>query len=199
MYRSVLENLDRSLAPLFDRIRSDEELFANTLVLVAGDNGPEPGAGETGGLRGHKGLLYEGGIREPLVAWGGVVAAERRGVSDGVTVISALDLFPTILRLAGVESSGDGEDATPAISGTQQFHRRKPLFWRRPPDRPKDGEGPAPDLAIREARWKFLMQFDGSRPQLYDLWADREETKNLVDDDPKRAAWMRKQLEEWKP
>ncbi len=201
MYRSVLENLDRQLAPLFDRLRSDKELFDNTLVLVAGDNGPEPGAGETGGLRGHKGLLYEGGIREPLLAWGGVVAERRRGSSDDVTVVSALDIFPTLLRLAGADSTGagDGEDASRAITATEPWHRQKPLFWRRPPDRPKDGQEPAPDLALREGRWKFLMQFDGSRPQLYDLLADQAESKNLADEDPNRVARMREQLEDWHP
>ena len=199
LYRSVLENLDRQLAPLFERLRSDETLFANTLVLVAGDNGPEPGAGQTAGLRGHKGLLYEGGVREAFLAWGGLVAQDRRGTTDSETVLSALDVFPSLMRLAGNEppTGCDGEDASQAITGREEWTRAKPLVWRRPPDRPKDGDEDAPDLAIREGSWKFLMEGNGSRPQLYNLAADPAESRNLAEEQPDRVAAMRTQLESW--
>ena len=200
-YRSVLENLDRQLAPLFERIRSDKELWANTLVLVAGDNGPEPGAGKTAGLRGHKGLLYEGGIREAFLAWGGLVDPERRGTTETESVLSALDLAPSILALAGGEATAsyDGENAGSAITGEGSWKRSGPLFWRRPPDRPKDGDNAAPDLAIREGQWKLLMQEDGTRPQLYDLALDPAESKNLAESDLARVEAMRSKLKAWSP
>jgi len=200
-YRSVLENLDRQLGPLFERLRSDETLFANTLVLVAGDNGPEPGAGQTGGLRGHKGLLYEGGIREAFLAWGGLVAKDRRGSTDSETVLSALDIVPSLMHLAGTEppTTCDGEDASAAITGRGAWTRQHPLLWRRPPDRPSDGKDPAPDLAIREGRWKLLMQSDGTRPQLYDLAADPAESKNLAEAELARVEAMRAKLNSWAP
>src|SRR6185436_8544780 len=75
LYEGVLKALDVQLGSLFDRIRNDASLRDNTLVLVCSDNGPEEGAGSAGPFRGTKGMLYEGGIRSPLIVWGpGLVA-----------------------------------------------------------------------------------------------------------------------------
>ncbi|MDF1814535.1 MAG: sulfatase-like hydrolase/transferase [Verrucomicrobiales bacterium] len=68
LYLSVLEEMDRQLGKLFNRIKNDEKLNRNTLILVCSDNGPAEGAGEAGPFRGYKTHLYEGGIRSSLVA-----------------------------------------------------------------------------------------------------------------------------------
>ncbi len=65
LYLSVLQAMDTQLGTLFDTIHNDESLRNNTLILVFSDNGPEPGAGSAGELRGGKGQLYEGGVRSP--------------------------------------------------------------------------------------------------------------------------------------
>ena len=79
-YDGVLVNMDRQLGELFDFVRNDPDLSRNTIIIVASDNGPEPGSGSAGPFRGFKGGLYEGGIREPLIVWSpGLVAANRKG------------------------------------------------------------------------------------------------------------------------
>ena len=62
--------MDRQVGKLFERVRADPALRDNTLILVCSDNGPEVGAGSAGPFRGSKAMLYEGGIRSPLIVWG---------------------------------------------------------------------------------------------------------------------------------
>ncbi len=198
LYRGVLENLDAHLGALFDHLRDDPELLANTLVLVASDNGPEPGAGRTGGLRGRKGLLYEGGIRSPLVAWGGFVANSARGTTNDKTVLSALDIRPSLVKLAGGEvTDSDGLDMSQALTGRATPERTEPLVWRRPPDRPGPPDAPAPDLAIREGKWKLVMQEDGTAIELYNLASDRGELENVTEANPEVVERLRGELTSW--
>ena len=106
LYLGVVKAMDEQLAPLFDYIRQRPGLRTNTVILVASDNGPEPGAGSAGPFRGHKGMLYEGGIREPFIVWGpGLLAASACGKVNTNTVVSAVDFFPSLARLAGLNAA----------------------------------------------------------------------------------------------
>ncbi len=188
LYRSVLQEMDRQLGKLFDHIRETPALRDNTLVLVCSDNGPEPGAGSAGPFRGAKTRLYEGGIRSPLVVWGpGLIAAEKRGTHNETSVFAAFDLVPSLLALANVRAPAevkfDGEDVSATLLGRSTAARAAPIFWRRPPDRknsPPALPDPQPDLAVRDGDWKLLCDYDGSRPELYDLAKDRAETTNVA-------------------
>ncbi len=182
-YLGVLKEMDRQLGRVFDYIRSQPDLRDNTLILLASDNGPEPGLGSTRGLRGSKGMLYEGGIRSPLIAWYHGIPASATGSTNETTVLAAMDIAPSVLAMAGVQAPADvafdGLNMADAITGRAAPRREKPVLWVRPPDRP----GPRrewPDLAIREGDWKLLVFRDGSRPELYNLADDPQETKNLA-------------------
>jgi arylsulfatase A-like enzyme len=202
LYLGVLENMDRQLAKLFDVIRNDKKLGQNTIILVASDNGFEPGAGLAGELRGSKGTLYEGGFREPLIVWGpGVLDKQAFGSTNDATVISSVDVVASLLTIAGVAPPADvqldGEDLSPALLGAKQPQRTKPLYWVRPPDRPGQRRKNLPDLAIRSGNWKLLIEYDGSEPQLYDLAADANERKNLAAEHPERVDALRRDLLQW--
>lgn len=186
-FAGVLKTLDDQLGVLFDRIREDKSLRDNTIILVCSDNGPEGGAGSAGPFRGGKAMLYEGGIRSPLVVWGpGFIAKERAGGANTTSFLAAMDLVPTLLEVAGVSKpegvTFDGETMAEVLKGSSDASRKGPLFFRRPPDRPTNAaEGDLPDLAVRDGKWKLLCEYDGSRPQLFDLGADRGETNNVAD------------------
>jgi uncharacterized sulfatase len=148
-------------------------------------------------------MLYEGGVRSPLVVWApGLIATDRAGSVNRTSVWAAIDLVPTLLAVAGVEPADgltfDGEALPEVLLGRSQSSRSRPLFFRRPPDRPI---GPAgedlPDLAIRDGEWKLLCEYDGSEPQLYNLAEDRNETSNLATAQPERVQRLTARVLAW--
>jgi arylsulfatase A-like enzyme len=177
----------------------------NTLVLFTSDNGPEDihigeaghsGAGSTGPFRGRKRSLYEGGIRVPWLArWPGRIPA---GI-DRSSVISGVDLLPTLAPLAGWTLGAgaiDGEDRSAALLG-KPAQRRGPLFWDWRFQIAGDIVHRSPSLAVRRDRWKLLINPDGTREELYDLSRSPGETANLAALEPKVAAGLRRELLAW--
>ncbi len=185
LYLSVLEEMDRQMATLFEYLRSHEELHKNTLVLICSDNGPELGAGRADGLKGYKTHLYEGGIRSPLIVWGpGLISTEREGFRNKESVFAAIDLTPSLLTITGANIpahiSYDGEVVSETLLGNSNTSREKPIYWSRPPDRKSYyGFENLPDLAVREGKWKLLCDYDGGRPMLFDVVSDPGETMDL--------------------
>lgn len=193
-YRAVLRATDAQIGRLLGALK-EMKIDANTIVILAGDNGPEPSFGRkrSGGMRGMKWSLYEGGIRTPLVVrWPSVVPA---AVND-TTVVGAVDFFPTLCALAGVPAPGgvkfDGEDLSAAWKGAKQ-PRATPLLWeygRKPPadgpgkvrafPYPTESDAKSPNVAIRDGDWKLLINADGTGAELYKLSTDRNESHNLA-------------------
>ena len=205
MYLAVLEEMDRQLGRFFDHLRERPELRDNTLVLICSDNGPEPGAGSAGPLRGTKGSLFEGGIRSPLVVWGpGWLDPGKAGRRDDQSVFAAFDLAPSLLELAGIPVPAgiafDGEKLGGTLTGKAPSSRAAPIFWRRPPDRKMSlfkPSVPLPDLAVCEGKWKLLCDYDGSQPLLFDLEADPAEAKDLAAEQPETVARLSKAAVDW--
>lgn len=213
LYLSVLQAMDTQLGPLLDRVRNDQKLRDNTLILFCSDNGPEPGAGKSTPLRGSKGQLYEGGIRSPLIVWGpGLVHPQAVGTTNGTTVLSSVDLVESLRSLAQAESPesyvSDGENMLAALLGVSVGLRSSPLYWRRPPDRATSGPGDAtgprrraardlPDLAVRDGQWKLLCNLDGSGEELYNLDEDASESNNVADGNRALANRLKKQVLAW--
>ncbi len=182
-------------------------LGRDTLILFASDNGPagsllpdDPtaGGGTAGPFRGMKGSLYEGGIRVPWIArWPGAVPA---GKVDNDSIWSGVDFHPTLASLAGgpVPEGLDGDDRSAALRGPAAT--RRPLFWdwrSAPVFRPAIHASPM--LAMREGKWKFYVNPDGSRKELYDVVADPGEVDNRLEVEPKQAEKMlRPTLAYWK-
>jgi len=202
-YLGVLKTMDEQLGQLFDHVRNDPSLRDNTLILVFSDNGPEDGAGSAGPFRGKKGMLYEGGVRSPLVVWGpGFVAKEAVGKTNTSSFFAAIDLAPSLLKLASVAKPADvefdGEPLTDVLVGRSDVSREAPLFFRRPPDRPQhNGEGNLPDLAVRKRNWKLLCEYDGSKPQLYNLESDPGESSNVAATNPQIVEQLKSEVLAW--
>ncbi|NBV24497.1 MAG: hypothetical protein EBS05_21585 [Proteobacteria bacterium] len=212
-FRDVLAGVDRQVGRLLDRLRELGQ-EQNTLVVLSGDNGPEPSLNRTraGGLRGMKWSLYEGGIRTPLVVrWPGVIPA---GQVNTTTVVGAVDCFPTLCALAGVPvPTGvqfDGEDLSGVFKGAKSA-RTRPLFWeygRKPAPEGKTGirafpypnepGAKSPNVAVRDGDWKLLVNADGSSAELYDLAADPNEAKNVAAENAEVARRLTTQALAWR-
>ena len=202
LYYAVLDVMDQQLGVLFDRVRGDSTLRDNTLIIVMSDNGHEKGAGSSDPLRGGKTWLYEGGIRSPLIVWGpGLVSQSVVGSTNDESVFSAIDINRSLYPLTGIDPAEgqvlDGENLLGTILGHQTNSRTKPIFWRRPPDRSGDSGQDNPDLAVRDGRWKYLVNYDGSDPQLYDLVQDQSETNNLQAAYPQIVERLHKLIMSW--
>jgi uncharacterized sulfatase len=203
LYHAVLQEMDKQFGKLFDYIRANKALCENTLVLLCSDNGPELGAGSAGRLKGYKTHLYEGGIRSSLIVWGTTfINEEAKGKRNNTSVFSAIDLKPSLLAFTGVKPSDneitDGENLIETLTGASYLSRQAPIFYSRPPDRKNYyGFENLPDLAVRDGDWKLLCDYDGKRPELYNIVNDEEENQNLADAEPDRVRAMTQKVLTW--
>ena len=171
----------------------------STLVFFASDNGPVTTTwrhwwevnlyGSTGGLRGRKADLYEGGIREPaIIRWPGRV--EAGAVSDAV--VSGYDLLPTIVSLLGLEPPPDrpidGEDFSSILAG-EEWVRERPLYWEFDDDQ-------GFHYALRDGDWKLLADYAMARTELYNLLDDPLEMIDRSGDRPEVLKRMLGRLRE---
>lgn len=173
----------------------EQKLAESTFVFFTSDNGPEgdgiksPGRGSSGGLRGRKRDLHEGGIRVPgLARWPGKI---QPGTTSDVPVIGS-DVFPTMLGIAGVkvpkDRTLDGVNALGALDGSvTKLERPQPLFWRL-------HMATNAKIAMRVDDWKILANHELTAFELYDLKNDPKETTDLKDKEPQRFQAMKTRL-----
>lgn len=186
LYGDVVEEIDWSVGEVLKALRETGNA-ENTLVIFTSDNGPWLVQGVNGGsaglLREGKGTTWEGGMREPMIAWwpgtipSGVISHE---------IVSSLDLLPTATALAGAappDRQLDGFNILPLLKGEAQSPRDFFVFYRG--DRV---------YAARLGPWKahFITQTaypDGPRvshdpPVLYQLNQDPSERLDLAAKNP---------------
>ncbi len=115
IYGDVVAEVDWSVGQILDALRRNPAVARNTLVLFSSDNGPWY-QGSPGPFRGRKGTTWEGGVREPFLAWQpGTVSAGR--TSDAL--VSLMDVTPTMAKRCGVTNTAafDGCDIHPLLNG----------------------------------------------------------------------------------
>jgi uncharacterized sulfatase len=130
------------------------------------------------------------------------MAGGAAGTRNGTSVLAAIDIVPSLLRLAGARGTEgvvyDGEDLLTTLLGRDSASREAPIFFSRPPDRKSFyGFENLPDLAVREGQWKLLCDYDGGRVQLYNLEADPGETMNLAENEPDIVCGLTRKTLDW--
>ena len=205
-YYAVLTDSDYHIGRLMDAL-TEMGLDNNTLVIFSSDNGPAgypPAkiAGSTGGLRGRKGQIFQGGVNVPfIVRWPGHVDA---GKTDNQSVMSAVDLLPTFCELAQKELPDgyrpDGESFA-SIFENIPFNRTKPLFWEWHFARERNNAYRPANwvyLAVRDGDWKLLADEKRERVELYNIAYDRFERHNLAKDKRTKVNELLVLWDEWK-
>jgi arylsulfatase A-like enzyme len=189
MYGDVVEEVDWSVGQVLDTLRK-EGLAENTLVWFTSDNGPWLIFGDHGGsaglLKDGKGCTWEGGMREPGIAWQpGKIEGGR--VSAGLA--STLDIFPTCVTLAGgvipQDRIIDGHDLTPVLYEDAPSPRETMFYYRG-----------TSLMAVRHGPWKAHYVTQGAYgaeaqqreehnpPLLFNLEHDPSERENVNREHP---------------
>ena len=196
VYAGMVESLDDAVGTVLDAI-TDNGLEARTIVVFMSDNG---GLSTSEGsptanlpLRGGKGWLYEGGIREPML-----IRAPGISKAESVTEapVTSTDFYPTLLELAGLrtrpEQHVDGRSLVPLLRG-EQFDRG-PMFWHYPH---YGNQGGAPGAAIRDGNWKLIRWYENGATELYHLGDDPGERYELSKMFPSEAQALNGRLQAW--
>jgi len=196
VYAGMVEAMDLAVGKVLAAL-DQHRLRDRTLVIFTSDNG---GLSTSEGwptsnlpLRGGKGWIYEGGIREPLIVrWPGVT----RAGSVIATPVSSPDFFPTMLAAAGARPAPgqllDGRSLVPVLKGETAPERA--LFWHYPH---YGNQGGAPAAAIRRGDWKLIEWQEDGRVELFNLARDLGETTDLAAGEPSRVARPRDELHAW--
>ena len=223
IYASVLSHADDRIGEVLnslDRLK----LTKNTLVIFSSDNGPARAAspteltlmhdtatgagygigaakGITGGRKGYKAALFEGGIGVPFIArWPGKIGA---GKVDNQSLISAIDLLPTFCELAGAKFPAgyrpDGVSQLETLKGRKSPTREKPLFWK------AQSRWPAPkgrphhwvSFAVVYKNWKLLSNNEFTHTELYDITTNPFEKNDLTSKNPEITQQLIRQIKNW--
>ena len=195
VYAAMVEAMDEAVGTVLKQL-DDSGVAENTIVVFTSDNG---GLSTSEGsptcnlpLRGGKGWVYEGGIREPwIIRYPGVTKAGA--VSD--VPICSIDVFPTINAAAGaaVTHEVDGVDLHPVLRGGDSLDREA-LYWHYPH---YSNQGGMPGGAIRVGDFKLLERYEDGRVHLYNLKDDIGEQNDLGEQHPQRVVEMRDALHRW--
>ncbi len=177
-YASLITHMDSQIGRLLNEL-DRLHLRENTLVIFASDNGaavmaPLKELNCNAGFRGRKGLLYEGGIRVPMI----VNQPGRVPVQTLRNIVYFPDIMPTLAALTGSEGALpqdiDGVNILPLFYGQQINTDDRLLYW----------EFPGKQRAGRKGRWKAVCVKAGQPLELYDMDEDMTESHNLADKYP---------------
>jgi arylsulfatase A len=201
-YGDWVEEMDWSVGKVMDAIR-ELKLDGKTLVLFTSDNGPWLSQGKNGGtagpLRGGKGSTWEGGVREPTIAWWpGKIAPGTS--SDALT--ANVDVLPTFVKLAGgsvpTDRKIDGVDIWPVLSGQARESAHGAYYYF---------NGNRLE-AVRLGPWKLAIHpqhlgmggekpitaemIKNHKPRLYNLVEDIGENKDVAAEHPEIVEQLQK-------
>ena len=203
-YAAMVESLDDLVGTVVAAV-ADAGQTGNTLVIFFSDNGglavregSLTPATTNAPLRAGKGWLYEGGIREPLIAAGPGVAAGEVCAAPAISN----DLRATLLAAAGIKNVDprDGLDlsphlADPAAALNVENAAGRPLFWHYPHF---SNQGGSPGGAVRSGDWKLIERYEDGALELYDLKKDPSEARDLAAKRPEKAEELRALLSAWR-
>jgi arylsulfatase A-like enzyme len=212
-YAAMIETMDTAVGVVLDKL-DELSLEKDTFVFFYSDNGGVGGYRAAGvdarditdnaPLRGGKGMLYEGGVRVPLlVRKTGMIPP---GGSSDDTVM-CVDFLPTLAEIAGaaspVDREIDGASFYPTLASSGKSPTpRPPIYWHFPGylegNQRTGAWRTTPGGAMRLGRFKVIEFFETGEVELYNLEEDISEKNNLIKLRPDKAEEMRAELAHWR-
>ncbi len=203
VYAAMVHSVDQSVGRITDELQR-LKIADNTIVVFTSDNGglvlPYCGGRPVTanlGLRGGKGSAYEGGVRVPLIIdWPGVVRPHSTCDVPAVGV----DVFPTVLEMAGVCGSAnggrdiDGESLLPLLTQSGSL-ARDAIYWHYPHYNPG---GAKPYSAVRQGDLCLIEFFGDKRIEMYNLKEDLAQKTDLARRLPQQAKRLHRKLADWR-
>jgi arylsulfatase A-like enzyme len=197
VYAGMVEAMDEAVGTVLDALER-LGLDDRTIVVFTSDNG---GLSTSEGhptsnlpLRGGKGWMFEGGIREPTIVR---VPSVTEPGSVSQTVATSPDWIPTLLDAAGVPVPEslvfDGVSIMPALRGEEMA--RGPVFWHYPH---YGNQGGFPSGAVRDGDWKLIENYEDGTHLLFNLRDDVGEQVDLAMREPDRVRQMAALLSTWR-
>ena len=207
-FATLIEGMDKSLGDLMDKLE-EWGIAENTLIVFMGDNGgdaPLGGAADYGSaapFRGKKGSEYEGGVRVPFIAaWAKPDAKNKfqraypiRQNAVQPRMGTVMDLYPTFLSVAGVETPDgyplDGADLKKLLNGKRDKKHRDDFLMHFP-----HGDHRANYFTTyRKGDWKLIYYYHPETPdapswKLYNLKDDPYEQHELSAEHPEQVRTM---------
>lgn len=206
IYAAMIEHSDNSIANVLNALER-QGLSDNTWVVITSDNGGFGGITQAPDLRGAKGMMYEGGVRVPLL----IKAPEQQQQVVIEQPVSTLDFYPTLLAMAygKVPESQplDGDNLMPLLQqgeGEQKFERDA-LYFHFPAylQHNKKAKGSSlwratPSSMVRKGDYKLIEYFEYGQLELFNLANDQKETTNLALIEPEKTAELYLALKQWR-
>ena len=204
-YAAMVESTDQSVGRVLKELEQ-QGISDNTIVVFFSDNGGYGPATSMAPLKGSKGMMYEGGIREPLIVrWPNKIKESSR---CDVPVMGT-DFYPTFMDVSGaidISQTLDGESLLPILIDSSASLNRESLYWHFPAylqgyRNMKDSMGywrTTPASAIRKGDWKLIEFFEDGKLELYNLKEDIGESFNLADTYPDKLQELYADLKAWR-
>lgn len=183
-YAAMISRMDQRIGDILEYLK-ESGLDENTIVMFSSDNGPAGGGGldsrffnSSGGLRGAKSQVYEGGIRAPFVVrWPGKIPPGT--ITDHIS--AQYDLLPTLAEISGQEiADTDGVSFLPTLLGkNKEQEQHEYLYWE---------FSVRSQYAVRMGDWKGVKAKNPWNPdnkwEVYNLVEDEQESNNIADKHP---------------
>lgn len=188
VYYAMIAALDDAIGEIMKQLK-DSGIEDNTLIFFCSDNGGATytGATDNGDLKGGKMTNFEGGLNVPFIMkWKGNLTPG----AEYHQPVSLMDIFTTAFASCHIllpsDIPIDGVNLMPFLSGEREEVPHEYLFWKTDFNK-----------SVRSGKWKLIVDAREDQMALYDLEADKPESRDLLASHPEVVERLLDKLDEW--
>ncbi|MEJ7694465.1 MAG: sulfatase [Daejeonella sp.] len=191
-----LFSIDEGVGMIMDKLKS-LGLDKNTIIIFTSDNGGETRVTTNAPLRGGKSMLYEGGVREPMIIWNPQLFSKNR--IETARLVN-FDFYPTFMEIINAKKNTqqlDGISFAKLLKNPEYEMPERTYYWHYPLESPHFLGGRSAG-SILKGDWKLIEFFDTKEEQLFNLKNDAFETTDLAAKNPGKVKQLSEELKQWR-